>query len=118
MKNFLFSALFLGISALTFAQPAARDMKSSGEINGRDLSFIPDYTFKGSTLTGWKSFGGASWSAQNGELIGTVKPSSSCGSLISDRSFQDIGINTLIKVPAGTEAGILFRGEKSGEGMK
>ncbi len=117
MKFSLLTILFLGINFISFGQTAVV-IKSSGEINGRGLSFIPDYTFKGSTLTGWNSFGAASWSAQNGELIGTAKPGSSGGWLISDRSFQDIGINTLIRVPAGTEAGILFRGEKSGEGMK
>src|SRR5690348_3823700 len=116
MRNLLFSILFLCTSAIAFAQPAADETKSSGEIHGRALSFIPDYTFKGSALTGWKQLGGASWSAQNGEIIGKSRTGE--GWLISDHSFQDIGINTIIKVPVGTEAGILFRGEKTGGGMK
>ena len=112
MKVFLCSIIFLSIAILSFGQSA------SGDINGRGLSFIPDYTFKGSTINGWKPLGGADWSAQNGELIGAAKPGSAGGWLMLDRSFQDIGINTLIKITGGTEAGILFRGEKSGDGMK
>lgn len=115
--KFLFSFLFLSLGLLAFGQPAADDNKSSGDINGRGLSYIPDYTFKGSALIGWKSFGEANWKAQNGEIMGTAKPGSA-GWLVLDRSFQDISINTLIRVPTGTEGGILFRREKSGDGSK
>lgn len=33
-------------------------------------NFKPDGAFKGSALTGWRSAGGADWTAQNGEIIG------------------------------------------------
>src|ERR1700709_2178087 len=112
MKVFLFSMLLLGTAFFSSAQ------SPSGEINGGGLSFISDYTFKGSALTGWKTLGGGNWSARNGEMIGTVKQGSVEGWLMLDRSFQDIGINTLIKISGGSEAGILLRAEKSGAVMK
>ena len=33
--------------------------------------FVPDFSFQGSSLTGWHSLGPASWRAQNGEIIAT-----------------------------------------------
>ena len=110
MRAFIISIIIFHSTLFSFAQ-------SPGDPNGRGLSFIPDYTFKGSALTGWKSFGKAAWKAQNGELIGTAKDNST-GWLVLDRSFQDVGVNTLIKVSDNTEAGILLRAEKSGDGMK
>ena len=38
--------------------------------------FLPDFSFQGSSLTGWHSLGPASWRAQNGEIIAT--PQSFC----------------------------------------
>jgi len=35
--------------------------------------FVPDFTFKGSSLTGWHVLGQADWHAQNGELTGKAK---------------------------------------------
>lgn len=112
MKTILFSLILLTVARFSYGQSA------SGDMNGRGLSFLPDYTFKGAALSGWKPFGNADWSAQNGELIGTAKAGTTGGWLMLDHSFQDIGINTLIKVTRGTEAGILFRAEKSNGGMK
>ncbi len=31
--------------------------------------FIPDFTFKGSSLTGWHGYGNANWRAENGEIV-------------------------------------------------
>ncbi|HTF64620.1 MAG TPA: hypothetical protein VK638_18215, partial [Edaphobacter sp.] len=53
--------------------------------------FVPDSTFKGSTLTGWHTLGQADWSARDGELIGKVKPGGSGGWLVLDKSYQDVG---------------------------
>jgi hypothetical protein len=88
------------------------------EINGRGLSFIPDYTFKGSALSGWKPVGNVNWTAKNGELIGIANDAGRNGWLMFDRSFQDIGINTLVMITGSAEAGILLRAEKSNDGLK
>ena len=42
-------------------------------------NFIPNSTFKGSTLAGWHVLGDAEWSAHNGELSGKAKPGGNGG---------------------------------------
>ena len=44
--------------------------------------FVPDYSFQGSTLTGWHTLGPATWRAQNGEIVATPQSPGSrpCGS--------------------------------------
>ncbi|HWC95936.1 MAG TPA: FG-GAP-like repeat-containing protein [Candidatus Sulfopaludibacter sp.] len=82
------------------------------------LSFIPDSTFKGSTLTGWHTLGQAAWSAHDGELTGAVKPGGEGGWLILDRSYQDIGFHALFRCTGGCKTGVLLRAEKTADGMK
>ncbi len=112
MKYLLTTLLLVGFSVCSFGQQIPFD------INGRGLSFIPDYTFKGSSLKGWKSMGGATWRAENGEIIGTAAPGSTGGWLLSDQSFQDVTFNTLFKIIGESEGGILLRAEKTPEGIK
>jgi hypothetical protein len=109
MKLIVFSFLMSTVSLFCQAQPAA------GDINGRGLSFAPDYAFKGSALTGWKPMGDARWSAANGEITGS---GGQAGWLLYEKSFQDIGVNMLIKLNGAVEAGILLRAEKTASGTK
>src|SRR4051812_17876092 len=50
--------------------------------------FIPDFAFKGSSLTGWRTLGQATWRAENGELIATPQ-SADGGWLMMDKGYQD-----------------------------
>ena len=111
MKKLIFSVLLAGIITLVFGQTGPVESKP-----GTGLSFVPDFTFKGSSLTGWNSIGGANWRAENGEIIGSA--SSAGGWLVSNKSFQDVIFNTLFKITGNTEAGILLRAEESAEGIK
>ena len=79
-------------------------------------SFRPDTTFTGSSLAGWHTIGGAQWHAENGELIGTPKPSG--GWLVLDRSYQDIGVYLRFRCVGGCETGVLLRAEKTPTGMR
>ena len=81
-------------------------------------SFIPDGTVKGSSLTGWHVLGQADWKAQNGEIIGTVKPGGSGGWLVLDRSYQDVGFYASFRCAEGCQTGVLLRAEKTPQGMK
>ena len=81
-------------------------------------TFIPDNTFKGSTLTGWHVLGQADWHAQNGEVTGTVKPGGNGGWLVLDRSYQDVGFFSYFRCTGGCATGILFRAQKTAEGLK
>jgi hypothetical protein len=80
-------------------------------------SFIPDVTFQGSSLTGWHTTGQADWKAENGEIVGHPK-SASGGWLVLDRSYQDVAVFAKYRCTDGCQTGILFRAEKTPEGMK
>ena len=62
-------------------------------------SFVPDSTFRGSTLSGWHTLGHAVWSAENGEIIG--KAVDSDGWLVLDRSMQDTGFYSAFQCIGG-----------------
>jgi len=81
-------------------------------------SFIPDATFKGASLAGWHVLGQADWRAQNGEVVGTVKPGGNGGWLVLDRSYQDVGFYASFRCNGGCRTGVLFRAEKTPEGLK
>ena len=80
-------------------------------------TFVPDWTFKGSTLTGWHVLGAADWKAVDGELVGTPK-SADGGWLILDKSFQDVQFGADFKCTGGCRTGVLLRAEKTPTGMK
>lgn len=84
---------------------------------GAGPSFIPDATFKGSSLTGWHSVGQADWKANEGEIVGTPK-SESGGLLLMDRSLQDSGFYASFRCTGGCKTGILTRVQKTSDGMK
>ena len=46
---------------------------------GTRSTFIPDWTFKGSTLAGWHVLGAADWKAIDGELVGTPNRRTAAG---------------------------------------
>src|SRR5258706_14766822 len=81
------------------------------------LTFIPDSTFKGSSLAGWHTLGDTAWRAQDGEIVGTVKQGGG-GWLFLDRSYQDVGFHALFRCVGGCQAGVLIRAEKTPEGYK
>jgi hypothetical protein len=80
------------------------------------LSFIPDTTFTGSSLSAWHTLGGASWNAREGEITGTVKASG--GWLFLDRSYQDVGFHAQFRCTGGCQTGVLIRAEKTADGYK
>ena len=61
----------------------------SGRADGPN--FIPDSTFKGSTLSGWHVLGDADWSARDGELSGKAKTGGKGGWLALDQGDDEIG---------------------------
>jgi hypothetical protein len=75
-------------------------------------TFLPDATFKGSTLAGWHTLGSASWGAANGVI--TAKGGE--GWLILDKPYQDSALYTSFRCTGPCNAGILMRMEKRGEG--
>ena len=86
-------------------------------LDGTRSTFVPDWTFKGSTLTGWHVLGAAEWKAVDGELVGTPK-SADGGWLVLDKSFQDVEFGADFKCVGACRTGVLLRAEKTPTGMK
>ncbi len=78
-------------------------------------SFVPDWTFKGSTLDGWRGFGQAEWKAANGVLVGTPK-SPEGGWLVLDKPLQDLQFGFDVQCTGGCKTGVLLRAEKTADG--
>jgi hypothetical protein len=77
--------------------------------------FVPDYTFQGSSLTGWHPVGHAGWRAENGEIIGTPQNPDG-GWLVMDKGYQDLELYTEFRCAENCDAGILTRTEKTPDG--
>ncbi len=84
--------------------------------NPAGASFLADYIFSGSELTGWHAFGQADWRAENGEIVGQAHPGSNGGWLVLDKSYQDVLFFGRFRAPAGSKTGVLVRAEKTPEG--
>lgn len=111
MKSLFFSALFLGCALLSYSQPAA-----DAPLSEFGLTFLPDYTFEGSSLDGWHVLGDVEWQANNGELVGKID--SGGGWLIFDKSYQDIGLHAKFRTTGNAEAAVLLRMEKVEDGYR
>jgi 3-keto-disaccharide hydrolase/FG-GAP-like repeat/FG-GAP repeat len=80
-------------------------------------TFVPDWTFKGSALTGTAQIGQATWRAENGEIIGT--PTSADGGwLLINPGYQDVQFAGSYRCAAACTAGVMLRSEKSAAGVK
>ena len=58
-------------AAVCAAAIAAALAFTTGLTQGASKNFVPDVTFKGSSLSGWRPLGEAKWRAENGEIIAT-----------------------------------------------
>ena len=82
----------------------------------RGPAFVPDTTFKSSTLNGWHQVGKAEWSVDEGELVGNGTAGS--GWLVLDHSYQDTGFYTAFRCKGACDTGVLLRMTKTADGMK
>ena len=92
--------------ATVFALPSVMATRSN---------FVPDWTFKGSTLDGWRGLGQAEWKAANGVLVGTPK-SPEGGWLVLDKPLQDLQFGFDVQCTGGCKTGVLLRAEKTADG--
>jgi hypothetical protein len=81
----------------------------------KGASFAPDGLVTNPSV-GMHTSGSATWTVANGELIG--KGGTDGGWLISDKSYQDVGVYTAFKCEAACDAGVLVRMTKTADGMK
>jgi Domain of Unknown Function (DUF1080)/FG-GAP-like repeat/FG-GAP repeat len=79
-------------------------------------NFVPDWTFKGSSLTAFKTLGDAEWRAENGEIVGVPK-SAAGGWLILDKPLQDTQFASTFRCTGGCRTGVMLRAQSSAEGI-
>jgi 3-keto-disaccharide hydrolase/VCBS repeat protein/FG-GAP repeat protein len=79
--------------------------------------FVPDWTFKGTSLNGTDHIGQATWHAQDGEIVGTPNGTDG-GWLLINPGYQDVQLAGSYKCAAACTAGIMVRSEKTGAGIK
>jgi hypothetical protein len=113
MKSLIFSIAFSCSAIIAIGQSAP-----DAPLSEFGLSFIPDYTFKGSSTKGWHVMGDAEWQASNGELIGKAKANSNGGWLVLDNSYQDIGFHALFKSTGNSVTAVLLRMQKVPDGYR
>src|SRR5262245_54691242 len=101
-------------AAALLAGPIAAQQDSVPEVP-RDFS--PDWTFKGSQITGWQSLGEAAWRAEDGVVIGTPRAEAG-GWLVLDRPLQDLAFFSRFRCAAACQGGVLVRAEKTADGLK
>jgi Domain of Unknown Function (DUF1080)/FG-GAP-like repeat len=101
-------AVCAGLAIVTVMLPMAPLSATRG-------TFVPDWTFKGSTLGGWHGLGQADWKAVDGVLIGTPK-SADGGWLVLDKPLQDVQLGFEMRCTGGCRTGVLLRAEKTPSG--
>ena len=93
---------------LTMAAVGAVSIGLSGQAA---RTFVPDWTFKGSALSGAQQVGQATWRAENGEIIGTPTGPDG-GWLLLESGYQDVQVAASYKCAGECTAGIMVRSEK------
>src|SRR5690242_7131534 len=83
---------------------AALCLVSLPSLFGVGVSFHPDGSIEGSSLSGWRPWGQAEWKVTDGELTGTAKPGGAGGWLVLDKSLQDVGINASFRCGEGCQS--------------
>src|SRR5271165_555763 len=84
---------------------------------GANKNFVPDWTFKGSSLGAWRTVGNADWRAENGEIVGTPK-SADGGWLILDKPLQDVQFASTYRCTGGCRAGVMLRTQLTEQGIE
>jgi Domain of Unknown Function (DUF1080) len=105
-----FAAAILVISALVQHDLLGQSPRAG---SGTSKNFVPDGTFAGSSLTGWRAIGDATWRAENGEIVATPRPG---GWLMLDRPYEDVAVVASFRCAAGSSTGVLLRAEQTADG--
>jgi len=80
-------------------------------------NFVADWTFKGSSLSQFRTLGAADWRAENGEIVGTPKTADG-GWLILDKPLQDTQFAATFRCSGGCKAGVMLRAQTTAAGIQ
>jgi hypothetical protein len=103
-------AVVLGVVAADSRGLSGQQRRQDGGVAG---NFSADGSFTGSSLAGWRQVGGASWRAENGELVAT---GTTGGWLISDKAYEDVAVVAAFRCSAACTTGVLVRAEPTADG--
>lgn len=84
---------------------------------GANKNFMPDWTFRGSSLSGTRTLSAAEWRAENGDIVGIPKTPEG-GWLIFDKPLQDVQFASSFRCSAGCRAGVMLRAQLTADGMQ
>jgi hypothetical protein len=65
--------------------------------------------FNGKDLTGWETSGGATWSVEKGQLVGTQGPNNAPGDLFTQASYSDFLLTVTYRTEWPCNSGVWFR---------
>src|SRR5689334_22753669 len=106
---FVTAALAIAVGVTTFGQAKPPAVVPA--------TFVPDWTFTGSTLSSMRPVGQATWRAENGEIVGT--PTSADGGwLLLSPGYQDVLFAGSFRCAAACSAGVMLRTENTSGGTK
>jgi hypothetical protein len=108
----------LAVLAVVLGAAALDPSGLEGQQRRQELSvaanFAADGAFTGSSLAGWRPVGGASWRAENGEIIATTGATG--GWLIGDKPFEDVSMVASFRCTGACQTGLLLRAEPTADG--
>ena len=80
-------------------------------------NFVPDWTFKGSSLSQFRTVGDVTWQARDGEIVGVPRTAAG-GWLIMDRPLQDVQFAADVRCTEGCKAGVMLRAQTTATGIR
>jgi hypothetical protein len=86
-------------------------------VAGGPRTFVPDWTFSGSSLNGWQAMGQAEWRVENGEIVGRPKAAEG-GWLVLNQQYQDVQLAGAFRCATGCVTGVMVRAERTPDGIK
>ena len=104
--------ILTGIAAVGLAATAM-----TVQVAGTRSTFVPDWTFKGSSLAAFRTIGHAEWKAVNGEIVGTPTAPDG-GWLFLDRTLQDLQFAANVRCTPECVAGVMVRAGQTADGTK
>jgi hypothetical protein len=109
LRRFALLALLLVLVALDPSGVVGQQRQEAGVAG----NFPADGSFTGSNLAGWKPLGGATWRAENGEIVATAGTG---GWLLADKPYEDVAVQAAFRCTGACRTGVLVRAEPTADG--
>jgi hypothetical protein len=95
-------SLFLVICCLSCSMKSGAPVKHSEQVGWVS-------PFNGKDLAGWETLGGASWTVEDGCIVGRQGPHGEAGELLSTQQYGDFELEVTFKMRWPANSGVWFR---------